>query len=340
LIPNNRTIVSLLFRINPQKPFMSNKKVHPSVKSNLHPRNKHRGRYDFKMLIESCPELAAFVQLNKYEDESIDFFNPKAVKALNKALLKHYYKIENWDIPQNYLCPPIPGRVDYIHYIADLLGSKNKGKIPKGNKIKCLDIGVGANCIYPILGVKEYGWSFVGSDIDPVAIESAAKITASNPELKDKIELTLQKEPKNIFKGVLHKDERIDLSISNPPFHASPEEAQSGTRRKLTNLKLKKVKQPLLNFGGQHNELWVEGGEKQFVKDMINQSKLFSTSCFWFSTLLSKQSNLNEIYKTLEESNAVEIKTIPMGQGNKISRIIAWTFLTAKQQQEWIAYRW
>src|SRR5690606_24715537 len=115
---------------------------------------------------------------------SIDFFNPQAVKALNKALLFYYYDIVYWDIPENYLCPPIPGRADYIHYIADLLADNNKGIVPTGSEIKCLDIGVGANCIYPIIGVKEYGWSFIGADIDALAIKSAKKIIASNPSLQ------------------------------------------------------------------------------------------------------------------------------------------------------------
>ena len=165
------------------------KREHPKEKSKLHPRNKHRERYDFKLLINSCPELAQYVRLNAYDDESIDFFNPDAVKMLNKALLKQSYGIDYWDIPQNYLCPPIPGRADYIHHIADLLANNNKGIIPKGNKIKCIDIGVGANCVYPIIGNKDYGWSFVGSDIDKVSIASANNIIDKNPYLKDNIEI-------------------------------------------------------------------------------------------------------------------------------------------------------
>src|SRR5688572_16269023 len=78
------------------------KKEHPTLKPGLHPRNKHRERYNFKELVKSCPELNPFVKLNDYEDESIDFFNPVAVKMLNKALLKHYYNIDYWDIPANY----------------------------------------------------------------------------------------------------------------------------------------------------------------------------------------------------------------------------------------------
>ena len=318
---------------------LQKKREHPKEKSKLHPRNKHRERYDFKQLIESCPELAPFVKLNIYNDESIDFSNPDAVKMLNKALLKHYYNIDNWNIPENYLCPPIPGRADYIHHVADLLGGKNFGKIPTGNKIKCLDIGVGANCVYPIIGNKEYGWSFIGADTDTIAIESANKIIELNPFLKGKIEIRLQNKPNDILFGIIQKDELIDLSICNPPFHASLKESQSATLRKLNNLNHEKNTETILNFGGQDSELCCKGGEKRFVTDMIRQSKFFSASCFWFSTSISKQSHLKSIYEALKKAEAIKVKTITMGQGNKSSRIVAWTFLTQEQQKNWVNTR-
>ncbi|PKP36011.1 MAG: 23S rRNA (adenine(1618)-N(6))-methyltransferase RlmF [Bacteroidetes bacterium HGW-Bacteroidetes-15] len=320
------------------------KKVHPKEKSGLHPRNKHRERYNFKLLIASCPELAEFVALNNYDDESIDFFNPEAVKMLNKALLKHYYGIENWDIPKNYLCPPVPGRADYIHHVADLLSrsiiNNKKGEIPTGSYINCLDIGVGANCIYPIIGNKEYGWSFIGSDIDPIAIESSSKIVETNPPLKKMIELRLQTNKDDVFRGIIHDNELFDLTICNPPFHTSFAESQSVAVRKLQNLKHKKINKPILNFGGQNTELWCEGGEEKFVENMIFQSKQFATSCFWFTTLISKQTNLKNAYKALKGVDAVKVETIPMSQGNKISRIVAWTFLDKEQQERWINTRW
>lgn len=316
------------------------KRVHPKIKSGLHPRNRHRDRYDFKQLTASCPELGQFVKVNAFDDESIDFFNPEAVKMLNKALLTHFYGIENWNIPPGYLCPPIPGRADYIHHIADLLGSSNHGKIPSGEQVRCLDIGVGANCIYPIIGNREYGWSFIGADIDLVSIESAHKILDLNPVLRGKIELRLQPSRKDIFRGIIQKDESFDLTICNPPFHTSQAAARSGTLRKLNHLNPGKFGKPVLNFGGQNNELWCDGGEEQFIHDMIRQSKQFATSCFWFSTLISKESNLKSVYEDLKRAEAVEVKTIPMGQGNKISRIVAWTFLTAEQQTEWVKLRW
>ena len=109
------------------------KREPPAEKSKLHPRTKHRGRYDFTKLIVGCPELAEFVKPNNYGDESVDFSDPQAVKTLNKALLKFFYDVSFWEIPSNYLCPPIPGRADYIHYVADLLATGNGGEIARRN---------------------------------------------------------------------------------------------------------------------------------------------------------------------------------------------------------------
>lgn len=316
------------------------KKEHPAEKLQLHARNKHRARYDFNILVRSCPELKPFVTPNKYGDASIDFFNPEAVKMLNRALLQHYYNINNWDIPAGYLCPPIPGRADYIHYIADLLGSLNNTAIPIGNHIKCLDIGTGANCVYPIIGNSEYGWLFTGSDIDATAITSANKIIAENPSVQGQIEVRLQTNSNDIFKNIIKENEFYDVTICNPPFHSSETAAKAGTLRKLTNLKQQKITKPELNFGGKQHELWCIGGEEKFTENMIYQSKEFAASCLWFTTLISKSSNLHAVYKTLKKAGAADVKTIPMAQGNKVSRIVAWTFLSTQEQQNWVTARW
>ena len=311
------------------------KKEHPQLKNKLHPRNRHRERYDFKALIETCPDLTPFVTKNDYQDLSIDFFNPQAVIMLNKALLKHFYHIDNWSIPPQYLCPPVPGRADYIHHIADLLATCNNGNIPTGDNIKCLDIGVGASCIYPIIGHHEYGWSFVGSETDPVSIESANKIIESNPQLKKNVKLQFQKSFQDTFNSIIKKGEVYDVSICNPPYHTSLAEAQAGNLRKINHLKKGTNDKPLLNFGGQNRELWCEGGEEKFVRDMIRQSKTYAPFCFWFTTLISKEYHLKEVYDQLKKAEVTEVKTIKMGQGNKISRIVAWTFFSPEQKSVW-----
>jgi 23S rRNA (adenine1618-N6)-methyltransferase len=297
-----------------------------SEKSNLHPRNPHRFRYDFKQLLGACPELSPYVFVNKYGTETIDFANPDGVKMLNSAMLKHFYKISYWDIPPQYLCPPIPGRADYIHYIADLLADSNRGLIPEGKSVKILDIGVGANCVYPIIGASAYSWDFVGSDIDPVAIQSANHIIASNPVLSGKIECRLQLAEVHIFKGIIKHDEVFDVSICNPPFHASLAEATAGNQRKVKNLGGKNAKSTL-NFGGKSSELWCEGGEVSFIRKMIEESATIPHQCRWFTSLVSKKENLPSIYHALKKAKVLEFRTIEMAQGQKISRIVAWSFL-------------
>ena len=309
-------------------------------KKRLHVRNKNRERYDLGALMTTNPELADYVKPNKYGEDSVDFSNPIAVKLLNKALLNHYYGVKNWEFPDKNLCPPIPGRADYIHHMADLLSENNFGDIPIGDKIICLDIGVGANCIYPIIGVTEYDWKFIGSDIDPKSIESAKNIVNANLSLKDKIECRLQENRKDVFYGIIDGEDKIDLSICNPPFHSSSEDAQKGTRRKVQNLSGKKVKTPKLNFAGISNELICDGGEYKFIKNMVRESKKFSKNCYWFSTLVSKKSNLKGINRSLEKIEANQIKTIPIGTGNKYSRIVAWTFLSKEEQKDWRDARW
>lgn len=309
-------------------------------KVRLHIRNKNRERYDLKALVIAEPLLADHIKPNKYGDDSVDFSNPAAVKLLNKALLHHYYGIKNWDFPEDNLVPPIPGRADYLHYMADLLSQSNFGIIPDGDKITCLDIGVGANCIYPIIGVSEYGWDFIASDIDPKSIESAEKIVNDNEQLQNKVVCKLQQDPTSYFSGIISEDQKIDLTVCNPPFHSSTEEAEKGTKRKVRNLSGKKVETPELNFAGISSELICEGGESGFIHQMILESEKFSKNCYWFSTLVSKKSNLKGIYKTLGNLEVKNVKTIAMGTGNKSTRIIAWTFLSKEEQQEWRETRW
>ncbi len=306
-----------------------------SEKTSLHPRNPHRFRYDFDVLIKACSELKDFVHTNEHNKETIDFSNPEAVKTLNKALLISNYNIQNWDIPANYLCPPIPGRADYMHYIADLLATTNNGVIPKGENVVGLDIGIGANCIYPIIGNSAYHWRFVGTDIAEEALQNCKKIIANNPKLIDAVSLQLQVEPRFIFKNIMLPEDKFAFTICNPPFHNSAEEAAKSALRKVNTLNVQKTSKPVLNFGGQNAELWCNGGEIGFITQMIYESAKYPQQCLWFTTLVSKKDNLKSIYKTLNKVGAAEIKTINMAQGQKISRMVAWTFLTKKQQLDW-----
>lgn len=298
-----------------------------ATKTILHPRNQHREGYDFVRLVADLPELEALTISNPVGQTTINFQDPLAVRILNQALLKTYYNIHFWDIPANYLCPPIPGRVDYIHYLADLLARDNNRDVPRGRKIKALDIGTGASMVYPLIGQSEYGWHFTGVDIDPIAIKSARQICQSN---KLKITLRRQSILENTFKGVIEPQDVFHIALCNPPFHSSMEQAEKSTERKWRNLGKGQSKE--LNFGGQNAELWYPGGEIKFIASMIEQSKMFADQCLWFSSLVSKKDSLKPLNKVLAKANVAEFKVVEMAQGQKTSRFIAWTYITKSQR--------
>ena len=305
-----------------------------SEKSSLHPRNLHRKSYDFETLITSVPELKHYVFKNDYDTLTINFNIPKAVRLLNKALLLKYYNVKDWYIPDENLCPPIPGRADYVHYLADLLAEDN-GEIPTGTPVKGLDIGTGANLVYPLIANYSYGWEMLGTDINPNSLENAQKILESNPDLKENIQLKLQPDSNLIFKNIILSKDRFTFSMCNPPFHESEEDAMLGNRRKSNNLRKKKVDKTNLNFSGNASELWCEGGEMAFIKKMINESVQFSSQVLWFTSLVSKKDNLHQLTTLLKNLNVPEFKTIDMAQGQKISRILAWTFIPKDNRKDW-----
>ena len=291
--------------------------MNSALKAGLHLRNRFNTRYDFPQLIACSPALAAFVKVNAHGDDSIDYADPQAVKALNQALLKQAYELQHWDIPAGYLCPPIPGRSDYIHHLADLISLR------RGPEVRVLDVGTGANCIYPLIGASEHGWSFVGAEMDAVALRWAKKLVASNPSVAALIECRLQKSAMKCFQGIIQPGERFDLTMCNPPFHASAAEAMAGTQRKLRNLGLKNA---TLNFGGKAGELWCEGGELAFIRRMIEESVAYASNFGWFTTLVSKSEHLPRLEKALRQVKASEVRIIDMAQGQKKSRILAWRF--------------
>jgi len=302
-------------------------------KSTLHPRNLHRNSYDFEQLISCVPELKHYVFINSYGNQTINFSIPKAVKLLNKALLQHFYAVKNWDIPDENLCPPIPGRADYIHYLADLL-TENSKEIPKGISVKGLDIGTGANLVYPLIAHQSYGWEMLGTDINKKSVGNAQKILDENPDFSENIQLKYQPDSNFIFTNILSPENRFAFSMCNPPFHDSEESAMKGNIRKTKNLKKSKTSKTNLNFGGQQSELWCEGGELAFISKMIEESALFSSQILWFTCLVSKQENLFKLTLLLKKVKAVEVKTIDMSQGQKISRILAWTFVPKENRKD------
>ncbi len=308
-----------------------------STKDRLHPRNRHRGPYNFESLTAFVPELAHHLLPSPRGGQTLDFSQPAAVKLLNRALLAHGYGVKDWNFPDDNLCPAVPGRADAIHKIADLMRNENFGNIPRGDSILGLDIGTGASCIYPILGAVEYGWSFMATDIAEDSLAAAGQILSANPQLQGAIRLLAQPKPQSIFHGIFPADEPVDFTLCNPPFHASSEEALAGAQRKRRNLGSTDA---TLNFSGVSKELICPGGELGFIRNMIRESRDFGQRVFWFTSLVAKQKHLPPLQQSLRRIGAADVQILPMGTGNKSSRLLAWTFLDANQRKLWRDGRW
>jgi len=307
----------------------------PRTQSALHPRNRHQGRYDFAALVSCVPELKAFLKVLPDQSPTIDFSDPAAVRLLNRALLAHHYGIRHWWLPPGFLCPPVPGRADYLHGLADLLAEQD-GKVPRGPDVRILDIGVGASCIYPLLGHAEFGWHFTGSDIEPAALANASAVLRANG-LEHAITLRHQPQRGKIFDGVIMPGEHFTATMCNPPFHASAAEAARGSRRKWRNLGINDSTRPgstapTLNFGGQTSELWCTGGEASFIKRMIRESRDLGAQVTWFSCLVSRSEHIDAIAQQLKKLGAKAVRIVPMGQGSKQSRFVAWSFLKSEHR--------
>ena len=280
----------------------------------MHLKNPFAKDYNFDDLITHHPALKEYVFENEHGNNSIKFSNSQAVKALNTALLKANYGITYWNIPEKNLCPPIPGRLDYLLHIADLLEKED---------IKLLDIGTGANLIYPILATRHFNWKCTASEVNLDSLKNAEEIIDKNPTLKD-IELRHQKFKNSILEHVIQPTDFFDVVVCNPPFFKNRTDAEQSNRRKFQNLQLDETNTQ--NFGGLSNELWYKGGEAAFLQKMAEESLQFKDQVQWFTAIVSQNDNLKKIKRAINKTKPTEVKIVEMEQGNKQSRFIAWTF--------------
>jgi len=279
----------------------------------MHDKNPFNKEYDLDTLTEHYPTLKEFVFVNEYGNKTIKFQNKKAVNALNSALLKVHYGIL-WEIPDNNLCPPVPGRLDYLLHVSDLI---------KKTDVNLLDIGTGANLIYPILATCHFKWQCTGSEVNKEALQNAQNIIDKNKILQ-KTTLRYQKFKSNILNDIIQPGDFFDVVVCNPPFSKDLKDSNRKTHRKNNNLDLEEYANK--NFGGTPTELWYKGGEVAFIKKMALESVDFKAQVNWFTSLISKKENIKDIKRAIKKTQPSEVKVIDMEHGNKISRFIAWTF--------------
>ncbi len=294
----------------------------------MHKNSLHNTKYNFDELVKNHDALQAHVFTNDYHTQTIDFSNPEAVKALNTALLATHYDLKFWEFPDENLCPPIPSRADYMHHLADLLRRSHLD-----TDITILDVGTGATAIYPLLGNAIYKWDFVGTDIDEKSLKIAQNIIDKN-NLAAAITLRLQPDHQHILKGIIKPSDKFTASVCNPPFYKSQADAFEATKTKLKGLG-KEGDKVVRNFSGTPTELCYAGGEKAFLHTYLYESSQLKKQCFWFTSLVSNVNHVESMRASLKKLGATEFQVVDMIQGNKVSRIVAWSFLSSEEQNDW-----
>ena len=282
----------------------------------MHPDNPYRHEYDLPRYIQQLPELASYCK-KKHGRLTVDFASPDAVIALNKAIIEADCGVVGWTVPKGNLCPPIPGRIDYLLHIKSLLSDTH-------GPIKMLDIGTGATAIYGVLAATQFDYQVVGTDISQHSLSHAEKMLAANPSLASKVTLRHQPSASHIFHGVVNDTEQFDISVCNPPFYKSSQQANEKNREKNRALASKQTDR---NFAGQDNELIYPGGEVAFIKRMIFESYKYRNQITWFTSLVSQKSSVDEIKRTLKKERHAVQQWITMKHGNKTSRIVVWQFI-------------
>ena len=268
---------------------------------------------DFSLLIKKFPELTKYTLLKNEDGEySFNWSDNKLSLLITKCILDFYFKIKYYSIPNNFLIPPVPSRLNYINLIKTLLISFNILTSKEENEIIGIDIGTGANLIYPLLGYSLYKWKFICSEINNEAFENSIKIIKEN-KLEEYIKLIKQKYKNYIFVGIINREKKYTFSICNPPYYDYEDEIKKEDKNK--------------NCEYNFDEIYYKNGEVGFFNKYFQESLCYSKNIFLFTYLIGKKSNAEKIYDQISEDKNIkycDMKKIKTG--NNIRYIIFWTF--------------
>ncbi|KAK4284838.1 hypothetical protein QN277_001618 [Acacia crassicarpa] len=348
----------------------SKKRKRKEERSTIHPRNKYsENPPDFSQLASLYPSFQPYVFYSPDGRPNIDWTDFNATRELTRVLLLHDHSL-NWWIPDGQLCPTVPNRSNYIHWVEDLLSSDIiPHTISTRDKVRGFDIGTGANCIYPLLGASLLGWSFVGSDVTDVAIEWARKNVHSNPHISDLIEIRKVESNENAvsvegfqYGESVCDESKIDLGgnfgAEVPPEPSLPPDLRSNFNKNYYGPPIllgvvrddekfdfcmcnppffESLEEAGLNpktaCGGSREEMVCPGGERAFITRIIEDSAALGHSFRWYTSMVGRKSNLKFLISKLWANAVTIVKTTEFVQGKTCRWGIAWSFLPPRQKK-------
>ncbi|XP_051535930.1 RNA N6-adenosine-methyltransferase mettl16 [Myxocyprinus asiaticus] len=283
-----------------------------ALNKSMHPRNRYKDKPpDFVYLASKYPEFQKHVQTTLTGRVTLNFKDPEAVRALTCTLLKEDFGL-TIEIPLERLIPTVPLRLNYIHWVEDLIGGQ-------GNPRRGIDIGTGASCIYPLLGASMNGWFFLATEVDDICFNYAKKNVEQN-HLAELIKVV--KVPQKTLLMDALKDESIvyDFCMCNPPFFANQLEAKGVNSRNS-----RRPPPSSINTGGV-TEIMAEGGELEFVKRIIHDSLQLKKRLRWYSCMLGKKCSLAPLKDELRKQGVPKVTHTEFCQGRTMRWALAWSF--------------
>ncbi|XP_060092785.1 RNA N6-adenosine-methyltransferase METTL16 [Heteronotia binoei] len=284
----------------------------------MHARNRYKDKPpDFASLAAKYPEFQRHVQVSLAGRVSVNFKDPEAVRALTCTLLKEDFGLQI-DIPLERLIPTVPLRLNYIHWVEDLLAMRDPAG--KAAVVWGIDIGTGASCIYPLLGATLNGWHFIATEVDDVCFSYAKKNVEQN-NLSDLIKV-VKVPQKTLLLDALEQESEViyDFCMCNPPFFANQLEAKGVNSRNP-----RRPPPSSVNTGGI-TEIMAEGGELEFVKRIIHDSLQLKKRLRWYSCMLGKKCSLAPLKEELRIHGVPKVTHTEFCQGRTMRWALAWSF--------------
>ncbi|CAH2262822.1 U6 small nuclear RNA (adenine-(43)-N(6))-methyltransferase [Pararge aegeria] len=277
----------------------------------MHPRNIYKTPPDFAKLAKTNEEFSGVAKVDISGKVSIDFKNPHSLRVLTKCLLKTDFNLDVV-IPEDRLVPTLPLRLNYILWIEDLISTINKSEPILG-----LDIGTGACAIYPLLAAVKNKWHMVGTETDAESLKQARDNIIRN-NLQHLIEIrenTTELVIENMFMD--ENSQTFDFCMCNPPFYTNMQE--------LWESRSPARPEPKNGFTGSPHELITEGGELQFCRKILEESKLHKDKILIFTTMVGHKFNLKELVIDLK-AVGITYTTTEFCQGRVTRWGLAWTY--------------
>lgn len=298
----------------------------------MHPRNPYSAPIGIAELARQFPDVCDHVISRSANGHIVyDWNAPGATYAVTRALLKRDFALD-WQQPPQFLCPPVPGRLNYLLWVEDLVLQDAAA----ATSVCVADIGTGASAIFPLIGARRFGWSFIALDSSADALEHARANVDRNC-LQHLVSLRLVPHDGNIADALaLHPS--ITHTMCNPPFFSSSSSSAWRQRAHAGGAGGAGVK---VACAAVEPELYTEGGELEFMGKIIQQSA--ASPCRhhvrWFTCMVGIKADLAQLKRMCSDAGAAQVRTTTFFQGQTLRWGLAWSFLQEKERAQAAAKR-